>query len=411
MLSDNPTVMVVINCKNGARSVRRCLEGALAQTFPRVEIVFQDGGSTDGTLDIVRDYIQRYRRRIYLYDEPDSCAGEGFFRALKNACSIEVSGQKTIIAVSNVDEELLPDSAAWGVEQLGKKPLAGAVYGDVLVTDIDGKISGKWIARPFSLEAFIRREVDPPLAASFFRREALIDAGILTRNWNWATHEYELWLRVALKYPIQYVPGLVAKYSFHSGTISYGEFHDDDRFVAIRKDFIERFFSEEGLPESIQGMKEQAITGLHLFIGEVLHSLKAYPQAHKHLQKAMDLIPNGSRLVELAQKMAIAEQDLRTHILAHLAYLPPRRIVCYGAGNDFMELLAAGVFDGHSVVAVVDNCRPRGELVGGVPVIPESELGQVEHDMVVVTSSKWAHQFRAAATLWSIRNHPYLPVI
>jgi glycosyltransferase len=403
--------MVVINCKNGARSVRRCLEAALGQTFPRVKILFQDGGSTDGTLDIVRDYIQRHPGRIHLYDEPDSCAGEGFYRALKNACSIEVPGNNTIIAVSNVDEERLPDSAAWGVEQLRKLPLAGAVYGDVLVTDIDGEISGKWIASPFSLEAFIRREVDPPLAASFFRREALIAAGVLTRNWNWATHEYELWLRIALKYPIHYVPGLVAKYAFHSGTISYGEFHDNDRFVAIRKDFIERFFSEESLPESIQGMKDQALTGLHLFLGEVLHSLKAYPQAHKHLQKAMDLIPNSSRLVDLAQKMAIAGQDLRIHILAHLAYLPPRRIVCYGAGNDFMDLLAAGVFDGHSVVAVVDNLRPRGELVGGVPVIPESGLGQVEHDMVVVTSSKWAHQFRAAATLWSIRNVPYVPVI
>ena len=205
--------------------------------------------------------------------------------------------------------------------------------------------------------------------------------------------------------------GVVAKYSFHPGTISYREFLDDEQFVAVRRSFFERFFSEEGLPESIRGMKEQAITGLHLFIGEVLHSIKAYPQAHKHLQKATDLITDGSRLIELARKMAIAGQDLRTHILAHLGHLPPRRIVCYGAGNDFLGLLASGSFDGHNVVAVVDNLRPRGELVGGVPVIAESELGQVEHDLVVVTSSRWAHQFRTAATLRSMGKHPYIPVI
>ena len=206
MRPDNPTVIIIINCKNGMRTVRRCIEAALTQTYPFVEILFQDGGSTDGTLDIVKEYMQHYPGRIHLYAEPDSCAGEGFYRSLKNACELQVAGNSSIIAYCNVDEERLPDAAAWGIEQLRNLSEAGAIYGDVFVTDVDGNITGKWLGTPFSLGAYIRREVDPPLAASFFRRETLIEAGILTRNWNWATHEHELWLRVGLKFPIQYIP-------------------------------------------------------------------------------------------------------------------------------------------------------------------------------------------------------------
>ena len=66
MLPDGPEVSILVNCKNGARTIRRCIEGILSQTYPRVELVFQDGGSTDGTLDIVEDYIKRNPGRIRL---------------------------------------------------------------------------------------------------------------------------------------------------------------------------------------------------------------------------------------------------------------------------------------------------------------------------------------------------------
>jgi len=408
-LPDNPTVSILTNCKNGARTIRGCIEGVLAQNYPRIEYVFQDGGSTDGTLDIVKEYTKRYPGRIRLNHEPDSCPEEGFFRGLK-ACNGE------IISSSMVDEEMLPEAVAWGVEGLKSLPQAGAVYGDVYLTDRKGRITSTWKAQPFSLKAYLCSEVMPPFAASFFRREAVLGAGLCTRNWTWGIGEYEFWLRIAMKYPIHYIPGIIAKYAFHSDTGSYGILLRDDKFVTARKMFLERFFAEPDLPEPILGMKEQALAGLHLFIGEVLRTLKEYPKAQKHLQKAMEHQPNPTCALELAQKLARAglEWDikmLRNNISAHLKKLPLQRIVCYGAGNDFMDLLSSGVFAGHRVVAVVDNYRPKGELVGGVPVIAEADMGQVDHDMVVVTSSQWAHEFRTSAARWSTDHSPYVPVI
>ncbi len=408
-LPDEPKVSIFTNCKNGAKTIRRCIEGVMAQTYSRLELVFQDGGSTDGTLDIVREYIARYPGRIRLNHEPDSCGEEGFFRALK-ACEGEIIGS------SMADEELLPNAVAWGVKQLKILPHAGAVYGDVYVTDLHGNVTGMWIARPFSLKGYLCREVDMPFAASFFRREAILGAGLLTRNWTWGIGEYEFWLRIALKYPICYVPGLIAKYAFESGTMSYRQFLEVKTYLSAREAFFERFYSEPDLPESIRGMKEPALAGLYLFIGEVLWNLKEYTKAQINVEKALELIPNGSRLLDLNKKVSRPDQDwdrklLRSHILAHLAKRSPLRIVCYGAGNDFMEFLSSGVFGNHTIAAVIDNHRPQGDRVGGVSVIREKELGQIDHDVVVVTSSRWAPELRRSAVQWSIDHPPYIPVI
>lgn len=406
-LKNDPMVSILINCKNGVRTIKPCLDAILAQTYRPIEMVFQDGGSTDGTLDIVKEYMNLHPGLIRLKAEPDSCAEEGFFRGLK-ACVGD------IIYPACADEEMLPDSVSWGVAQLQHYSQAGAVYGDVYVHNAKGEIISTWHGRPFSLKNYLCREVDPPFAASFFRREAIWGTGLLTRNWTWGIGEFEFWLRIGMKYPVQYVPGLVARYAFHPGTGSFGQFLDHEHFVSVREAFFDRFFTESDLPESIRGMKNEAIIGLHLFMGEVLRSIKEYSNARLYLEKALERIPNGSRLVALSHKLSMAGQDietLRTHITAHLAHIPRRRIACYGAGNDFLELLSSGVFASHNVVAIVDNFRPKGELVGGVPIIRESDLGQISPDIIIVTSSAWIYELREAATRWSLNNSPYIPVI
>ncbi|HSR10914.1 MAG TPA: glycosyltransferase, partial [Thermodesulfobacteriota bacterium] len=408
-LADNPKVSILINCKNGAGTIRRCLDGALAQTYPDFEIVFQDGGSSDGTLDIVRSYVRKNPDRIRLRAEPDSCGEEGFFRGLKSC-------HGDVLVAACADEELLPTAISWGIEQLRCYPDAGAVYGDVYVTDRRGNIVSTWCGRPFSLKGYLCREVDPPFAASFFRRKAVVDAGLFTRKWTWGIGEFEFWLRIAMKYPVYYVPGVVAKYTFDSNTMSCKAFLQDDTFVEPRKAFFDRFFAEPDLPEPLRGMKEAAVAGLHLFIGEVLRGLGQTPKAHLHLQRALEHVPNGLHLLELSHKLSQGggewdRETLRRHIRGHLAGLPPMRVAAYGAGGDFRAFLSSGVFDPHRVVAVVDNHRPEGELVDGVPVIREEGLGLVPHDMVVVTSSKWARDFRMSARRRGMEDGAGTPVV
>jgi hypothetical protein len=54
-----PLVTVVTAVLNGQHAIQGCLEGVLKQDYPNIEHIVLDGGSTDGTLDVLRQYDDR----------------------------------------------------------------------------------------------------------------------------------------------------------------------------------------------------------------------------------------------------------------------------------------------------------------------------------------------------------------
>ena len=65
---DRPVVSVVVPCLNRVRYIGMTLESILGQDYPRVECIVVDGGSTDGTVELVRE---KYGDRVQLISEPD----------------------------------------------------------------------------------------------------------------------------------------------------------------------------------------------------------------------------------------------------------------------------------------------------------------------------------------------------
>ena len=195
--------------RNGARSVRRAIVSVLAQTYPNIEFVVQDGASTDGTLDILKSYGDR----IKLRSEPDSSPTEAFWRAI-GRCTGEILGSCL------ADEELLPDAVERAVRAFEAEPEVGATTGDALVTDIDGNITGSWTSGPFNLVDYLTVDYSPYLVSSFFRASALNDIGLKTQSWSPIAVEFDLWCRLATSTRIKYLPGPFAKYASHPGQMS-----------------------------------------------------------------------------------------------------------------------------------------------------------------------------------------------
>ncbi|MBB5057281.1 hypothetical protein HDF16_001966 [Granulicella aggregans] len=80
--TDLPLVTVVTAVFNGQSCLAGCLESVLAQDYPRIEHIIMDGGSTDGTLDI----LHRYNDRIALWkSEPDKGVYDAWNKALNLA--------------------------------------------------------------------------------------------------------------------------------------------------------------------------------------------------------------------------------------------------------------------------------------------------------------------------------------
>ncbi len=196
--------------RNGARSVRRAIDSVLAQTYPNIEFVVQDGASNDGTLDILRSYGDRLK----LKSEPDSGPDEAYMRAM-----VRCEGE--IIGSCLADEELLPDAVERVVRVFQAEPAEiGALTGDALLTDIDGKVTGSWTSGPFNLVDYLTADYSPYLVSSFFRHRTLRDIGLTTEAWCPHAIEFDLWCRFATRSRVKYVQGAFAKYASHPAQMS-----------------------------------------------------------------------------------------------------------------------------------------------------------------------------------------------
>jgi glycosyltransferase involved in cell wall biosynthesis len=213
-MADKPLVSIFMFVRNGARALRRAVDSVMAQTYPNIEFVVQDAASTDATLDILKGYGERLK----LVSEPDSGPSEGLWRAA-NRCSGEIVGSCL------ADEELAPDAVERAVRAFQASPKTGAITGDALITDIDGKVTGTWTSGPFNLASYLLGDYSPYLVSSFYRRSVLLDVGLASRDWNLNCVEFELWCRVATHSHVQYVPYAFAKYAQHPDQLSHSP-HD-----------------------------------------------------------------------------------------------------------------------------------------------------------------------------------------
>mgnify|MGYP005766083733 CR=1 FL=1 len=80
----NPTVSVIVPVFNVAKYLRKCLDSILAQSERDIEILCGDGGSKDGSLEILREYEQN-DKRIHVISKPGSGYGESVNDCIKIA--------------------------------------------------------------------------------------------------------------------------------------------------------------------------------------------------------------------------------------------------------------------------------------------------------------------------------------
>ena len=204
-----PTVSIFMFCRNRHQSVGRAIDSVLAQTYPHVEIVVQDGASTDGTLEILRGY----GKRVKLVSEPDSGPGEGFVRALRR-CSGDLIGS----CLS--DETLLPDAVERAVHAFGTMPGADAITGDGNQVDLSGRLLGTHVGCPFDVVRYLAAEHFPYFVSSFFRRRTIETLHITEESENYEGLEFKIWARLGIHGNISYVPGVFGNYALHSDQLS-----------------------------------------------------------------------------------------------------------------------------------------------------------------------------------------------
>lgn len=124
-----PLVSVVTVCLNSEKYLEETIESVLGQTYEKIEYIIVDGGSGDGTLDIIR----RYQDRIaYWLSEPDG----GIFDAMNKGISLSTG---ELVGLINSDDRYFPYTVEEVVRVSGEDPGAQVYYGSMHIIDREGR--------------------------------------------------------------------------------------------------------------------------------------------------------------------------------------------------------------------------------------------------------------------------------
>jgi glycosyltransferase involved in cell wall biosynthesis len=224
-----PLVSVVTPSFNMARYLRQTIESVLSQDYPRIEYIVADGGSTDGSIDLLESFGERLR----FFTGKDTGAADAIHKGL-----LQAHGE--IFAWLNADDTYLPGAIRTAAEFLASHPEVDAVYGEAYWVGEDGAVISRYPTLPYDARELERDcFICQPalfLRASAYRRCAL-DPEIKR------SFDYDLWIRMAkLNLRFASIPQYLANSRMHTSAKTFAErndvFHDSMQLLSRHYGYV-----------------------------------------------------------------------------------------------------------------------------------------------------------------------------
>lgn len=193
-MNNQPLVTIVTPSFNQAPYLETTIRSVLDQDYPNIEYIVMDGGSSDGSTEI----LERYSDRLAYWE---SVKDKGQTDAINKGFS-HAHGE--ILAWINSDDVLYPHAVREAAVFLTEHPDHGLVYGNCDFIDANGKVIGRFNARQTDYKKLTQGYVHIPQQAAFWRADLWNQVGPLDDTIYFAM-DYDLWLRLANISEIKYL--------------------------------------------------------------------------------------------------------------------------------------------------------------------------------------------------------------
>lgn len=214
-MNEAPLVTIVTAVWNNKKDMHSVIESVSGQDYPNIEYIVVDGGSTDGTLDVIRFYEDKISRWVSEKDQ-------GIYDAINKGIRM---ARGEIVAILNSDDFYARKDVISKVVLALKQDNADVCWGDLVYIDPieSDKVIRYWKSMPFTSDAFTRGWV-PPHPAFFVKKEIYEKYGLYDIDFSIAA-DYEMMLRLLEKNKCKssYIPEILVK--MRQGGVSNKSLH------------------------------------------------------------------------------------------------------------------------------------------------------------------------------------------
>lgn len=184
-MSPPPRFTIVTPSFNQARFLEATIASVLDQDYPQVEYIVLDGGSTDGSVDIIRRYADRLACWV---STPDRGQADAIARGFR-------LGSGNILGWLNSDDLLLPGCLSRVAREFAHHPDVGVVYGSRVLIDAEGREVGRYSPPTILSRLYFSLGQWLPQESSFWRRSVYDAAGGLDTSLYFCL-DYSLFVRM-----------------------------------------------------------------------------------------------------------------------------------------------------------------------------------------------------------------------
>ncbi len=166
---------------NGRNNIEQTINSVLSQSFPKIEYIIIDGGSTDGTLEIVKKYENKIAKWI---SEPDDGISDAFNKGIKLS-------KGEIIGIINSDDWLEPDAIEKIVEKFNSE------NPDIICGAVRFWLNEREVNFSYPDLKGLDRETSIHHSSVFIKKSAYEKYGLYDNRYSYAM-DYELLLRMKM---------------------------------------------------------------------------------------------------------------------------------------------------------------------------------------------------------------------
>ena len=298
--SENPAVSVIIPAFNRAWCLEKTLRSVLDQTFKNFELIVVDDGSTDGTVALLQQFPQV---QVHRWEDNRGVS------AARNR-GIEMAHGEWICFLDS-DDQWVANKLQVQVDWMQAHPECPACYTDEIWIRNGVRVNPKNKHRKYSGDIF--RHCLPLCIispSSIMMRASVLEAiGVFDTDLV-ACEDYDLWLRLASRYPVEFIPEkLIIKTGGHADQLSQ-KFRGMDRFrvYALGKILKEDTLSPQQRAWVLEALIENcSILNIGYNNRGKYEEARLYEQAAEHYRQ----------MLEPKENEASATQPFKKEMLLH----------------------------------------------------------------------------------------------